>query len=86
MYPTGFHWGYIHIRVVLINLMVADRRERYIVLRIPTPLRMVKFAMDCDLYKIHEWTFLAFAAWPYEDFPGKLRYRWTHFWNPIYGS
>lgn len=80
MYPTGFHWGYIH------NWSASKKRvERYIVLRIPTPLHMVKFALDENLYRIQEWTLLVFVAWPYEDFESIFRYRLTHFWSPIHG-
>lgn len=80
VYPVGFHWGYI--RNWPPN---AEHVEHYVVLRIPTPFRKEKLAYDIDLMKPHVLTFLAFIAWPYKDFPSKLRWRFVYFWVPIYG-
>jgi len=81
-YPVGLHWGHIYN----FSGFEVDALEYYIVLRVPTPLHMVKHHLGANCYWIHEWTLLAFAAWPCQNFPSRFRYRWTHFWSPVYGS
>jgi len=85
-YPIGFHWGYIYNYGTRWSFAARLRMEHHVCLRIPTPLHMVKMAYGENLYRVHEWTILAFAAWPYKDFPSKFRHRCGHFWSPIYGS